>query len=65
MNLSKNCLFFLLILCKSFLSYSQNIQWQNTIGGNDHENLFSIELCHDGNYILGGFSYSNISGDKA
>lgn len=43
---------------------SQTIQWQNTIGGQDYEWLFSTELASDGNYILGGYSYSNISGDK-
>ena len=41
-----------------------NIQWQNTIGGNDLDNFFSIEHTVDGGYILGGYSLSNISGDK-
>ncbi len=44
--------------------YGGNIQWQNTIGGNDWDNLFSIQQTSDGGYILGGFSASNISGDK-
>jgi hypothetical protein len=43
---------------------SGNIQWQNTIGGNDHEELNSIQQTSDGGYILGGLSNSNISGDK-
>ena len=41
-----------------------NIQWQNTIGGNDHDNLISLQQTTDGGYILGGHSASNISGDK-
>ncbi len=40
------------------------IQWQNTIGGNGADALFSLQQTFDGGYILGGFSYSNISGDK-
>jgi hypothetical protein len=41
-----------------------NIQWQNTIGGNNSEELYSIAQTPDGGYILGGYSESNISGDK-
>ncbi len=40
------------------------IQWQNTIGGSGSEALFSIVQTSDGGYILGGYSHSNISGDK-
>lgn len=40
------------------------IQWQNTIGGSDYETNLSIQQTDDGGYILGGTSYSNISGDK-
>ena len=41
-----------------------NIQWQNTIGGSGEERLWSMQQTADGGYILGGWSYSNISGDK-
>jgi Secretion system C-terminal sorting domain/Domain of unknown function DUF11 len=41
------------------------IQWQNTIGGNDFDKLYSVQQTSDGGYILGGISYSNISGDKS
>ncbi|MBL7923922.1 MAG: T9SS type A sorting domain-containing protein [Bacteroidia bacterium] len=41
-----------------------NIQWQQTFGGGDEDNLFSLETTTDGGYILGGRSNSNISGDK-
>jgi hypothetical protein len=40
------------------------IQWQNTIGGSGYEYLYSIQQTSDGGYILGGYSDSNISGDK-
>ncbi|MDQ3049879.1 MAG: hypothetical protein M3Q95_03225 [Bacteroidota bacterium] len=41
-----------------------NIQWQNTIGGNNIDWLYSIIPTSDGGYICGGYSDSNISGDK-
>jgi len=41
-----------------------NIEWENTIGGNLTDGLFSIEQTSDGGYICGGFSWSDISGDK-
>ena len=41
-----------------------NIQWQNSIGGNNQDMLKSIQQTKNGNYILGGTSESNISGDK-
>ncbi|MBK9638382.1 MAG: hypothetical protein IPO63_11395 [Bacteroidetes bacterium] len=40
------------------------IQWQNTIGGSIIDYLYSIQQTTDGGYILGGYSCSNISGDK-
>jgi hypothetical protein len=43
---------------------SGNIQWQNTIGGSNSDYLYSIQQTTDGGYILGGYSYSGISGDK-
>ncbi|HNR21331.1 MAG TPA: hypothetical protein PKL45_15215, partial [Bacteroidia bacterium] len=41
-----------------------NIQWQNTIGGSGNDQLHSLQQTTDGGYILGGYSSSNISGDK-
>jgi hypothetical protein len=41
-----------------------NIQWNKTIGGNKAEGLSSLEQTIDGGYILGGYSFSDISGDK-
>ncbi|HRA58293.1 MAG TPA: T9SS type A sorting domain-containing protein [Bacteroidia bacterium] len=46
------------------LDASGNIQWQNTIGGNNSDYLTSIQQTTDGGYILGGYSRSSISGDK-
>ncbi len=40
------------------------IEWQNTIGGNSLDNLYAIQQTEDGGYILGGWSSSDISGDK-
>lgn len=40
------------------------VQWQNTIGGGGDDFLHSIQETSDGGYILGGESYSNISGEK-
>ena len=55
------CLLFFIIIN----SYSQTvIEWQNTIGGGGNDRLFSMQQTFDGGYILGGFSNSNISGDK-
>ncbi len=45
-------------------SFSQEIEWQNTIGGSGLDWLYSLQQTTDGGYILGGTSYSNISGDK-
>ncbi|MEO8150101.1 MAG: hypothetical protein ABI723_20860, partial [Bacteroidia bacterium] len=39
--------------------------WDKTIGGSSTDYLYCLETCADGNYILGGYSWSNISGDKS
>ena len=41
-----------------------NIQFDKTIGGNDADDLTSLQQTSDGGYILGGGSFSNISGEK-
>ena len=43
---------------------SGNIQWENTIGGTDEDNFFIVQQTSDGGYIIGGYSRSDISGDK-
>ncbi|MBK7035666.1 MAG: T9SS type A sorting domain-containing protein [Bacteroidetes bacterium] len=46
------------------LNSAGTIEWQNTIGGNNSENLYSITQSDDGTFLLGGLSFSGISGDK-
>jgi hypothetical protein len=41
-----------------------NIEWDKTIGGGDGDLLFSLQQTNDRGYLLGGESYSNISGEK-
>ena len=40
-------------------------EWDKTLGGSAFDGLGSLQLTSDGGYILGGFSYSNISGNKS
>lgn len=40
------------------------IEWQKTIGGNGNDVLQSLQQTNDGGYILGGYSDSNMNGDK-
>jgi gliding motility-associated-like protein len=63
-NVKISLYFVLLLFFIAFKTSSQTIQWQNTIGGNDTDWADFIELTTDGNYISGGYSYSNISRDK-
>jgi hypothetical protein len=44
---------------------SGNIQWQNDIGSNDYDQLYSIHQTMDGGYILGGYSDSDAAWDKS
>lgn len=46
------------------LNVSGDVQWQSTIGGDDDDELYSLQQTADGGYILGGASASNISGNK-
>jgi hypothetical protein len=39
-------------------------QWQKTIGGNGDDQLYVVHTTADGNYVLGGNSNSESSGDK-
>lgn len=46
------------------LSASGTVEWQNTIGGTSDEYLFSLSETLDAGFLLGGYSYSGIGGDK-
>lgn len=41
-----------------------NVQWDKTIGGDDEDELYSLDQTSDGGFILGGYSESGISADK-
>lgn len=41
-----------------------NIEWDKTIGGASTDDLYCITKSNDNGYLLGGYSYSNISGEK-
>lgn len=42
-----------------------NKLWDRTIGSSSDDHLTSMEQTSDGGYILGGYSYSDIGGDKS
>src|SRR4051812_33957896 len=46
------------------LNKSGKIEWDKTIGGNDYDYLMSLDQTKDGGYMLGGYSFSNKSGEK-
>ena len=46
------------------LNASGNIQWQKTIGGDLSDILFDIKELPNGTFLAGGYTNSNISGDK-
>ncbi|MFN0276150.1 MAG: MopE-related protein [Chitinophagales bacterium] len=61
----KQAIFLLFVFISlSVFSQAPGIEWQNTIGGDQYDYLFSIEQSSDKGYILGGQSYSDTSGDK-
>jgi len=41
-----------------------NMQWNKDYGGTDRDALYSVQQTNDGGYILAGYSYSGISGNK-
>lgn len=62
----KKSLSLLLVLTGILSGFSQNpeILWQKTIGGNDIDLVNAFEATSDGGYIIGGYSKSDISGEK-
>lgn len=51
-------------MLKSEQTFSQEVRWQNTIGGNAMDLMTSVKQTPDGGFILGGWSLSGLSGDK-
>ncbi|MBK7965375.1 MAG: hypothetical protein IPK10_08860 [Bacteroidetes bacterium] len=63
----KNCFilkWILLLLFSPSIAFTQEIEWQNTIGGSGNDKLYTMQQTADKGFILGGYSDSNISGDK-
>ncbi len=61
---SKRVVLLFLLFFQTFNLFAQEIEWQNTIGGSDSDGLNSIIQTMDGGYLLGGSSWSDLSGDK-
>lgn len=57
-------LYFSLFAAIAFSQKALDIDWQKTIGGDANDILMEVQHLADGNYILGGFSYSEPTGDK-
>lgn len=47
------------------LDASGNKQWERAYGGSDADELYALQQTRDGGYILGGHSYSGVSGNKS
>ncbi|MGQ9856230.1 MAG: hypothetical protein ACUVQF_05790 [Fervidobacterium sp.] len=50
---------FMVLKKEEFKSATLSIQWQKTLGGNDHDYAYSIEQTADGGYIVAGATLSN------
>jgi len=48
----------------SAMAQDPSITWQNTVGGGNWDNLWALAETQDGGFVGGGWSASNISGDK-
>ncbi|KRP09018.1 MAG: hypothetical protein ABR95_11430 [Sphingobacteriales bacterium BACL12 MAG-120813-bin55] len=46
------------------LDNTGNLLWENTIGGNSADVLYSVNQTQNGGFLLGGTSISDVSGDK-
>ena len=49
----------------NIFAQTPDIEWQNTIGGNKEDVIYSCKKTLDGGFILGGTSTSASSGDKS
>jgi len=64
LDILKALTIFVFIICAAVSHAQPEIEWQNTIGGSASDFLVSVNQTNDGGYILGGYSNSDISGDK-
>jgi gliding motility-associated-like protein len=49
-------------ICK--LDFDGNVIWQRYYGGDQDDRMWNMIATSDGGFLVGGFSYSGISGDK-
>ncbi|MBK9457398.1 MAG: hypothetical protein IPO24_18325 [Bacteroidetes bacterium] len=55
----------LLLSTLNLNAQAPSVQWQNTLGSTSYEFLNTIDQTSDGGYIMGGYTDSNIGGDKS
>lgn len=58
------CFLFAILISDPSHSQAPVKVWDKTIGGSGDDRLMAISSTSDGGYLLGGYSYSNASGDK-
>jgi hypothetical protein len=59
------CLIILFVACRICVGQNPLVkQWDKRFGGTNDDKLLSFQQTTDGGYILGGYSFSGISGDK-
>jgi hypothetical protein len=60
-----NITLILFLFCNFIFAQNSLVkQWDKRFGGNDKDWFYSMQQTSDGGYILGGYSKSDISGDK-
>jgi hypothetical protein len=62
--MKKIILFAIFLFTLSLYAQDPNILWQRTIGGSEDDTPFSLIQTNDGGTLIGGYSDSDISGDK-
>lgn len=46
------------------INHKGKIEWDRTYGGSNTDNVTTVAVAGDGGYFVGGYSFSNKSGDK-
>ncbi len=62
--MNRSRLLLLLFLLNCCTGFAQKILWQQTVGGNKEDKTISVRQTADGGFVSGGWSSSDISGDK-